>query len=179
MAKSCVMTNPPIIQLSYRARQTLETIAQSSANGREVRRAQALLWLAAGAPVQEVARRLTVSRQMIYALIERYGSRRESPVLERIQDADHPGRPASKRLLVATEVHALLKHPPSDYGYRGYVWTIGMLKTQITKKHAMSVSDDTVQRALHALDYRCKRPRYVLARRDPHWHQVKGGSKLA
>ena len=179
MAKSYVMTNPPIVQLSYRARLTLEAIAQGSAKGREVRRAQALLWLARGEPVQEVARRLTVSRQMIYALVDRYESRRESPIQERIQDAEHPGRPANKRLVAVAEVEDLLKHPPADYGYRGQVWTTGMLKTQIEKKHAMSVSDDTVQRALHSIDYRCKRPRYVLARRDPHWQQVKGGSKLA
>jgi transposase len=173
------MTNPPIIQLSYRARLRLEPIAQGSTNGREVRRAQALLWLAAGESVQDVARRLTVSRQMIYALVDRYESRRALPVLDRIQDANHPGRPADKRRLVVTEVQVLLKHPPSDYGYRGYVWTIGMLKTQVEKKHAISVSGDTVQRALYDIDYRCKRPRYVLARRDPHWQQVKGGSKPA
>ena len=179
MAKSCVMTNQPIVQLSYRARLTLGTIAQGSASGREVRRAQALLWLAAGESVQDVARRLTVSRQMLYALIERYESRRESPVRERIQDADHPGRPASQRLLVVTEIQVLLKQPPADYGYRGYVWTNGMLKRQIEKKHSISVSEDTVQRALYAIDYRCNRPRYVLARRDPHWQQVKGGSQPA
>jgi transposase len=156
------MTTLPIIQLSYRARLTLETIAQGSANGREVRRAQALLWLAAGESVQDVAHRLTVSRQMIYVLVDRYESRRALPVLERIQ-----------------EVQALLKQPPAAYGYRGYIWTIGMLKTQVEKKHAISVSGDTVQRALYEIDYRCKRPRYVLARRDPHWQQVKGGSKPA
>jgi transposase len=138
-----------------------------------------LLWLAAGESVQEVARRLTVSRQMLYALVDRYQSRRDLPVLARIQDADHPGRPADKRHLVVREVQALLKQAPADYGYRGHVWTIGMLKAQIEKKQALSVSGDTVQRALYAIDYRCKRPRYVLARRDPHWQQVKGGSKPA
>ena len=92
------MTTLPIVQLSYRARLTLETIAQGSASGREVRRVQALLWLATGESVQEVARRLTVSRQMIYALVDRYESRRDLPILARIQDADHPGRPADKRL---------------------------------------------------------------------------------
>ena len=173
------MTIAPIIHLSYRARLTLETIAQGSANGREVRRAQALLWLAAGESVQDVARRLTVSRQMIYALVNRYESRRALPVLERIQDAHHPGRPADKRLSVVTAVQALLKQPPTDYGYRGYVWTLGMLKTQVEKRLTISVSEDTVQRALYEIDYRCKRPRYVLARRDPHWQQAKGGSKPA
>ena len=116
---------------------------------------------------------------MIYALVNRYESRRALPVLERIQDAHHPGRPAAKRLSVVTAVQALLKQPPTDYGYRGYVWTLGMLKTQVEKRLTISVSEDTVQRALYEIDYRCKRPRYVLARRDPHWQQAKGGSKPA
>lgn len=64
---------------------------------------------------------------------------------------------------MASEVAALLKRPPADYGHRSYIWMIGMLKTQIEKKHAISVSGNTVQRALYEINYRCKRPRYVLA----------------
>jgi len=54
-----------------------------------------------------------------------------------------------------------------------------MLKTQLERQHALRLSDDTVQRAVHALDYRYKRPRFVLARRAPFWRQAKGGSKTA
>ena len=87
-------------------------------------------------------------------MVDRYESRRALPVLERIQDANHPGRPADKRLLVVTAVQALLKQLPTDYGYRGYVWTLGMLKTQIEKQLTLSGSEDTVQRALYEIDYR-------------------------
>jgi transposase len=54
-----------------------------------------------------------------------------------------------------------------------------MLRKQIEQKHQLGVSDDTVQRALADLRYSCKRPRYVLARRDPQWQQAKGGFNKA
>ncbi|MCL5996860.1 MAG: helix-turn-helix domain-containing protein, partial [Chloroflexi bacterium] len=84
-----------IIHLSSRARSVLEDIARHHADGRTVRRAQALLWLDQGEPVQVVAERLHVSRQMLYEVVERYESRLHLPVLARVQDRPHPGQPPS------------------------------------------------------------------------------------
>lgn len=150
-------------------------MARSSEDGRIVRRAQGLLWLDEGEEVMEVAGRLGVSRQMLYALVERYEERRGLPVVERVMDSEHSGRPAHKRELVMSELEVLLLEPPSQYGYRAQTWTVGMLKAQIQRKHSTQVSEDTVQRALYDLRQSCKRPRFVLARRDPHWRQAKGG----
>jgi transposase len=166
-----------LVQLSPRARTILSEVARSGAPGREVRRAQALLWLDGGESIQTVAIRLQVSRQMLYDLIARYEARSELSVVARIQDEAHCGRPATKRLLVKDTLEALLQSSPTAYGYRGQLWTIGMLKTQIERQHELRLSDDTVQRAVHELDYRYKRPRFVLARRAPFWRQAKGGSK--
>ena len=173
------MVKVAIIHLSSCARNMLEDIAGHDADGRTVRRAQALLWLDRGEPVQVVAERLSVSRQMLYEVVERYVTRLQQPVLERVQDSPHLGRPATKRDLAAQEMETLLAQPPALYGYRSHVWTTPMLKTQVAHKHRIELSDDTVQRALHDLRYRCKRPRYVLARRDPHWRQAKGGCRTA
>jgi transposase len=123
----------------------------------------------------EVAARLGVSRQMLYLLVERYEQRSDLPIAWRVLDGEHSGRPASKRELVMRELEVLLGQPPSEYGYRAQTWTVGMLRTQIQRKHSIEVSEDTVQRALYDLRHSCKRPRYVLARRDPHWQQAKGG----
>ena len=41
----------------------------------------------------------------------------------------------------------------------------------------LSAPHTTVRRALHALGYRWKRPRFVLSRRAEHWRQAKVGSK--
>ena len=72
--------------LSARARAALEAVARSSEQGRVVRRAQGLLWLDQGEDVSEVAKRLGVSRQMLYVLVERYEQRKKLPVRERIMD---------------------------------------------------------------------------------------------
>ena len=173
------MISSTLVQLSPRARTILSVVARSGAPGREVRRAQALLWLNSGETIQTVAIRLQVSRQMLYGLIARYETRSELPVVARIHDEAHTGRPATKRMLVKDSLEALLKTSPTAYGYRGQLWTIGMLKTQIERRYALKLSDDTVQRAVHELDYRYKRPRFVLARRAPFWRQAKGGSKTA
>ena len=173
------MTPSTPIQLSPRARTILTDVARSDAPGREVRRAQALLWLDGGESIQAVAQRLQISRQMLYDLIARYAARAEWSIAERIQDEMHVGRPATKRQVVKDALETLLTAAPEAYGYRGQLWTIGMLKTQIARQSELSVSDDTVQRAVHELDYRYKRPRYVLARRAPFWRQSKGGSKTA
>ncbi len=164
-----------IIHLASRAYRTLQTIIHSSSNARQVRRAQALVWLHEGASVQTVARRLRLSRQSIYDIVRRYGSRSHLPVAERICDQAHPGRPATQRQQTQRIVQGLLQQAPERYGYRSPIWTVPMLRYQVEQQMQRSVSADTVRRALHQLRYRYKRPRLVLARRAPQWRQTKGG----
>jgi transposase len=173
------MATSTLINLSPRARMILADITSSGVPGREVRRAQALLWLDAGESVQAVANRLQVSRQMLYGLVARYSERQDLPVRARIQDEVHSGRPAAKRAVAMEAIKALLAKSPAEYGYREQLWTTPLLKAQIKAQQGVVLSDDTIQRALHDLHYRYKRPRYVLARRDPFWRQAKGGSKTA
>jgi len=168
-----------LIQLAWRARQSLERIAHSEARARAVRRAQALLWLHAGERVGAVARRLGLSRRAIYKIVQRYQARSGEPVAQRVVDRPHSGRPATKRERVARVVKTLLKKKPSRYGYRAAVWSTPMLRRQAERRLHTPVSGRTVRRALRHLRYRYKRPRYVLARRAPAWRQAKGGSKTA
>jgi transposase len=168
-----------LIRLAGRARQTLERIARSAANGRMVRRAQALLWLHAGERVGTVAQRLGMSRRGVYKMVTQYRARAGEPVAARIADRSHTGRPATQRESVARIVARLLRAKPSRYGYRALTWSTPMLRHQVEHRLQMSVSDRTVRRALHQLRQRYKRPRYVLARRSLTWRQAKGGSKTA
>ncbi|MDQ3753450.1 MAG: helix-turn-helix domain-containing protein [Acidobacteriota bacterium] len=52
--------------LKPRERRFLEGFVTCPCGSRELRRAQALLWLGAGEGVEEVAERLRVSRQTVY-----------------------------------------------------------------------------------------------------------------
>ncbi len=164
-----------LIRLAARVYRTLQQIIQSSPNARQVRRAQALVWLHESETVQAVATRLRLSRQSIYDIVRRDQTRAHLPVTERIRDQPHSGRPATQRQGTQPIVAALLKQPPSRFGYHSPIWTVPMLRHRVEKRLRRRVSGDTVRRALHALRHRYKRPRLVLARRSPYWRQAKGG----
>ncbi len=168
-----------LLRLAPRARKTLRHMARTGRRGREVRRAQLLLWLDRRETVRQVAARVHLSRQAIYAIVRRYLSRRALPVRQRIADAPHRGRPATKRLRVRRVLQELLAVSPSHYRYRSPIWTVPMLRCQAEKRLKCQISARTVRRALHGLGNSYKRPRYVYARRPVYWRQAKGGSKQA
>jgi hypothetical protein len=76
--------------------------------------------------VHRIDKRLGVSRLMLYVLLEHYEERKKLPVIERIMDSEHSGRPAHKRELAMSELKILLFQSPWEYGYRVQHWTLGM-----------------------------------------------------
>lgn len=169
----------PLIRLSFRACLRLQQLARSGTLAREVRRAQALLWLHRGDSVQQVAERLGVSRQTIYQWLVYYHQRRPAPVCQRLQDRPHSGRPPQQREEAQKIIAQLLPRDPRRYGSRALVWTVPHLCRQVQQRTGRKISQRTVRRALHQLKQCYKRPRYVLARRSPTWRQAKGGSNAA
>ncbi len=168
-----------LIQLASRARKTLHQIVRSSSDARQVRRAQILLWLHTGEHPDQVADRSGLTRQTVYAIVQRYQARKEQPVAERIKDREHTGRPPDKVGPAIQVVQELMKQSPQRYRYRSSVWTVPMLRVQVQRHLHIQISRRTIRRALHQLRYRFKRPRYVLALRPTTWRQAKGGSKKA
>src|SRR5262245_61066892 len=152
-----------IVQLTRRERRELERMIETGPGGREVRRAQALIWLHEGVSVQEVARRTRLTRQAIYALVGRYQKRHGQPMETRIGDRARSGRPATKLNHALKVLGPLLQASPQQYGYRAACWTVPMLKVQVDKLAQMSASPDLIRRALKGLRYRYKRPRFVLS----------------
>lgn len=162
-------------KLAPRAQQRLKEIARTSSVGRQVRRAQALLWLHAGNLVNTVARRLGVTRRAVYYWIAQYQARRAAPVAERVRAGQRGGRPPDALRVAQKVIRQVWSRDPRRYGFRALVWTVPMLRCQIERRTGQSVSLSTVRRALRRLRYRYKRPRLVLARRSPTWRQAKGG----
>jgi transposase len=168
-----------LCKLNPGERRVLRQVARSSPNAREVRRAQALVWLSSGESVAQVAHRLGLSRQGIYQWVVRYRSRRRGRVRARVGDRPHTGRPPHKLKLVVRVIRPLLSRDPRRYGYRAMIWTVPMLRRQVKRRTGTKVSLYTVRRGLHVLRQRYKRPRYVQARRSPTWRQAKGGLNTA
>jgi transposase len=72
-------------------------------------------------------------------------------------------------------VQKVMNTDPSKYGYQAEGWTLSLLRHHLKATQDVEVSEATVWRCLKGMGYRWKRPRSVLARRDPHWRQAKGG----
>ena len=168
-----------LIRIASRARQFLQRIVHSSSDARQVRRAQVLLWLHGGERPTQVAKRTGLTRQAIYAIVQRFQARKGQPVATRIKDRKHPGRPPSQISSACRIVQELLHQSPQRYRYRSPVWTVPMLQVQVQRCLQRKISRRTIRRALHQLRYRFKRPRYVLAVRPTTWRQAKGGSRKA
>ncbi len=162
-------------RLTARDRETLSEKARSSTDGRETRRALALLDLDAGETPTRVADRYRVSRSTVYEWVARWRDPGRDRG-DRLRDADRSGRPPATRDAVAAAVAEVMPTAPTDHGYRHPAWTTPLLLAHLSR-HGVEASDATVRRALHALGYRWKRPRFVLARRAEHWRQSKGGSR--
>ncbi len=164
-----------LFKLTFRAYARLREIARGSRNARQVRRAQALLWLHEDYSAQAVADRLGMSRQTVQRWKGQYQERTQDSVLERIQEGQHTGRLPQQLKLARKEIERVWQHDPRRYGFRAHNWTVPMLRCLIDQHTHTSVSRSTVRRALRSLRYRYKRPRLTLARRSPTWRQEKGG----
>jgi transposase len=158
-----------------RDRDALTETGRSSHDAREARRALALLDLDAGEPVARVARRFRVGRSTVYDWVARWQDA-SRPRPGRLRDADRGGRPPDTRDAVGEALAGLMPTAPTDHGYRHPAWTTPLLLAHL-RRQGVRASDTTVRRVLHALGYRWKRPRFVLARRAEHWRQAKGGSR--
>lgn len=164
-----------LFKLTSHAYRLLRQVARSSPNAREVRRAQALLWLHENHTAQTVADRLGMSRQTIQRWKRQYQERAQDSVLTRIQEGEHAGRLPQQLMLARKEIECVWRRDPRRYGFRARNWTVPMLCCRIHRHTGTWVSRSTVRRALRSLHYRYKRPRLTLARRSPTWRQEKGG----
>jgi transposase len=165
--------------LSRRQRDALQKIIHHSGPPRALTRAQALLWLAEGKSPTEVADVLKISRQSLYNWRSRIESGRPSELQSLLADAPRSGRPASASDPITPLIEEVIDANPREFGYHRVTWTAPLLQHYLGTQHGIEVSADSVHRVITRLRIRWKRPRHVLALRDPHWRQSKGGSKEA
>lgn len=154
----------PLATLTAHQRVLLEAQQRTARNPRTLRRTQALLWLAAGRTGLEVAQLLRVTPQSVYGWVARY---RHTPTPDTLADRPRSGRPRCLGRGTLHRLAQLLPRSPERYGYRQTLWTVPLLQVHLQRVRPGVVSHRTLRRGLHALGYRWKRPRYVLAKRDP------------
>ena len=163
--------------LPYRDRRLLEALVAQTTDATVLRRAQALLWVASGDSVPDVAQRLCVTRQAIYKWLRLFEQSSIADLAMRLQAAPRSGRPATVKGVIEPLLDEVIDHDPRLFGLNSTVWTASLLAQYLHAEHTLCVSVSSVRQALVRLDITWKRPRHTLSLRSPTWRQAKGGLK--
>lgn len=163
--------------LSCHDRRLLEALVAHTTDATVLRRGQALLWVASGDSVPDVARRLYVTRQAIYKWIRLFEQSSISDLATRLQAAPRRGRPRTVKGVIEPLLDEVIDHDPRLFGLNSTVWTASLLTQYLQAEHTLCVSVSSVRQALVRLAITWKRPRHTLSLRSPTWRQAKGGLK--
>lgn len=163
-----------LVELNSKGIASLEILLTASKDVRQLKRAQAILWLYESDSVEEVAQRLRVSRQTVYNWVARFEARGDVSIELRVADALRSGRPRTALGIIDSLIDAVIDLDPRQFGYRSTIWTAALLQRYLAKKHRIEVCDKSVRLAIDRLRIAWKRPRHNLALRDETWRQAKG-----
>ena len=147
------------LRLTTWQRRRLERQLRSTPDARVYRRTLAVLEVAQGQTVASVARQLRVTPRVVYYWLEAYTQGYDPDVLH---DQDRSGRPSRLTAPERTRLLEILRRSPQDLGYSATEWTVPLLQAHWIHGTGQQLSADTLRRALHQLNYTCKRPRYQL-----------------
>lgn len=136
-------------------------------------RLRAVLLVAAGKRVREVAALFGFCRRTVYHWITTYLKNHEASSLF---EAPRSGRPLSAQDITDKRIMRELKRNPLKLGYNTTVWTVALLAQHLNGRYGSSIHPRTLYRRMTDMGLRCKRPRYVYSEKDPNRAQKKGQS---
>jgi transposase len=147
------------LHLTARRRNQLEAQLKATRDAGLFRRTLAVLEVAGGTPVAEVARLLRVSRVSVHHWLTCYAQDNDPTALADQRGGNHP--------TVWTEdlqaaLRECLGQPPDQFGHQAVSWTVGLLQQQLAPLREGGLSTRAIRRQLDELGYVWKRPRYVL-----------------
>jgi transposase len=140
-------------------------------DARLFQRVQAVLWVAQGDPISEVAELTGVSGQTIYNWLQRSLAGHQVAAWA---DAPRSGRPVAAPQMTAPQRLQALHGNPLHLGYRTPVWSVQLLAAPLRRQYDCPMPPHTLRRRMKARGLRCKRPRYVSEEKAPHRAQKKG-----
>lgn len=163
-----------MMELSRPERIALEAALKTTRDRRHWVRLRGVLLAADGVSVAEIARDLGAGPSTVYGWL---GHWRETRDPRALADAPRSGQPPVLKAAQRQRLARLLGEEPEAHGYKTVGWTVPLLAVHFAEVERVPVSETTLRRVLHALGYRWKRPRYVLARRDPEREGKKAGAR--
>jgi transposase len=147
------------LNLTSWQRQRLRRQLAETTDVRLFRRTLAVLEFDFGRSAADIGRMLGVTRQSVYNWVDAYTQSLDPKAL---QDESGRGRHLCLNEDQEHLLEALLTSSPQQLGYPHANWTIPLLQDALAIVTGQRLSESTLRRALHRLDYVWKRPRYDL-----------------
>jgi transposase len=149
----------------------LKKALKRAADKRTFQRVQAVLLVARGRAIKEVAGIVGVTVQTVYNWVSLY---LEHHQVEALNDAPRSGRPQVAQKITKARILRELRRNPLWLGYRTTVWTVKLLAARLNQLYQCQISPYTLRRRMKEIGLRCKRPRYFYEEKDPNCAQKKG-----
>jgi transposase len=140
---------------------------------RSYRRGVAVLSVAQGRSVSEVARLLRIGPRAIHLWVNRYRHRHR---VEDLMEGPRSGRPRTAPALSDARIVRAFKRDPLALGYRATTWTVPLLAEHLKSVYHCPITRRTLRRRMKTLGLVWKRPRHVYKDPAPHVGQKKGAS---
>ena len=150
-------------------RRRLKRTVQRAHDRDVVRRAMALLHLAAGCTVSETAERVCAARSTVQRWRDLYLEYGEAGLAPAVRGRS----PWTVTEALIASLAELLEHTPEAYGYLRSTWSSELLSLELHRQHAMEIHPSTVRRVLPQMGYVWRRSRPVLVRRDGRVEMVR------
>lgn len=131
--------------------------------GRVAERARMVLLSARGFSVPEICRIFEMTDDTIYKWFDRFDERGPAGLF----DQERSGRPREIDEEAEAELERLLERSPLEEGYDFTTWTVPLLRSHLQEQLGIEVSEQTVRRALHRLEFVWRRPRWKIDYEDP------------
>jgi transposase len=163
--------NPAEFGFTRRDRLRLEKALRDASEARDFRRLQAVLLIARGRPVGEVAQITCASKRSVYGWLQRY---LVDHCVDDLIERPRSGRPIVAQGITDERILCELNKDPMTLGYRTTTWTVKLLANHLRRTYDCQISERTLRRRMRDADLRWKRPRYTFASKDPHRAQKKG-----
>lgn len=155
--------------LALQQRTDLEAAAAGERRVRVWRRYRAVLLLADGETPAAVAAVLGCSLSSVYG----WAGAWQRGGLAGLRGRSHGGGVVPLIERAGPFLETLLAEDPQARGHLAANWTVPLLRAELGAA-GYGVSERTIRRALHRLEWRWKRPKYVLGRPDPDYAEKRG-----
>lgn len=162
---------PSELGFTHHDRRRLRRALKQTHDARAFRRIQAVLLVAEGWPVPEVAHSTSASPRAVYQWLDWYLGEHQ---VESLFDLPRPGRPPVAEVITHVRIKRELERDPLRLGYNALDWTAPLLATHLSTLYASEISAHTLRRRMRAMDLRWKRPRHAFTGKDPNRAQKKG-----